>query len=273
MTRLSMAYLAERKEAAPTDRVRAAWVGASAVGTGFLGFLLVSERGADLIAYYLVDPSDIYGRSTTIQSQAAFLYSPPMALVMAPLGSLPWPVVSVGWLALQLAALWYIAGRWALALILFPPVFADLAYGNINVFLAAMLVASRRYPAVWTFGLLTKVTPGVGLVWYAAREEWRALAVVGAVTAGAVAVSLAILGPQPWADWFAVLDAGTAHTPVNALLVPLVPRLALAAVLVAFAGRTDRWWLVPIAVTVAMPVLWAIAFVPLVALLKEREDA
>ena len=53
--------------------------------------------------------------------------------LLAPLGALPWEVVIALWLGLQLAALWYIGREWALALIVFPPVWLDLVYGNINI--------------------------------------------------------------------------------------------------------------------------------------------
>ena len=47
-------------------------------------------------------------------------------------------------LGLGIGALWYVAGRWALVLLLFPPVFADLAFGNVHVLFAAMIVAATE---------------------------------------------------------------------------------------------------------------------------------
>lgn len=49
------------------------------------------------------------------------------------------------------------------------------------------------------------------------------------------------------------------------MIIPLIPRLIVAAALLVVAGRTGRRWLVPIGVTMAMSVLWVIAFAPLVA--------
>jgi len=50
---------------------------------------------------------------------------------------------------------------------------------------------------------LTKVTPGVGLVWFAVRREWRSLAIAATATAVVVAVSAAV-APGAWAGWIGV---------------------------------------------------------------------
>ena len=52
-----------------------------------------------------------------------------------------------------------------------------------------------RYPWTWGFVLLTKVTPGIGLLWFAVRREWRALAIALGVTGVIVAVSLVLDRP------------------------------------------------------------------------------
>ena len=39
------------------------------------------------------------------------------------------------------------------------------------------IVLGFRWPFTWAFVLLTKVTPGVGLLWFAVRREWRSLAI------------------------------------------------------------------------------------------------
>ena len=45
--------------------------------------------------------------------------------------------------------------------------------GNIHLLLGAVIVAGFRWPWLWALPLLTKVTPGVGLLWFALRREWR----------------------------------------------------------------------------------------------------
>jgi hypothetical protein len=66
-----------------------------------------------------------------------------------------------------------------------------------------------------------------------------------------------------WEQWIALLRAdlaaagqGSVATPGWYLPVPLLPRLAVAAIVTVIAAATDRRWLVPFAVVVALPVLW-----------------
>ena len=49
----------------------------------------------------------------------------------------------------------------------------ELAGGNISLLLAVAIVVGFRWPAAWAFVLLTKVTPGIGLLWFVVRREWR----------------------------------------------------------------------------------------------------
>ena len=68
---------------------------------------------------------------------------------------------------------------WLLAL---PPVALEIYHGNIHLWIAAAIALGFRYPWTWGFVLLTKVTPGIGLLWFAVRREWQALGVaLGAV--------------------------------------------------------------------------------------------
>src|SRR3989442_1267745 len=81
-----------------------------------------------------------------------------------------------------------------------PPVAFELYHGNIRLLIAAAIALGFRYPAAWSFVLLTKVTPGVGLLWFAVRREWRRLAIALGVTAALVAVSLAF-DFRLWQQW------------------------------------------------------------------------
>ena len=69
----------------------------------------------------------------------------------------------------------WLGWRSALLVLAFPPVALELYHGNIHLLMAAAIVLGFRYPIGWSFLLLTKVTPGVGLVWFAVRREWRPL--------------------------------------------------------------------------------------------------
>ena len=71
---------------------------------------------------------------------------------------------------------------WALAWLAFFPVASELYHGNIDLILAAAIVAGFRWPVAWAVVLHTKLTPGIGLLWFAVRREWRPLLIAGAAT-------------------------------------------------------------------------------------------
>ncbi len=79
-------------------------------------------------------------------------------------------------------------------------VMPELWGGNITLLIALAVVAGFRWPAAWAFVLLTKVTPGVGLLWFAVRREWRSLAMALGATLAVVAVS-SLVAPGLWRDW------------------------------------------------------------------------
>ncbi len=55
-----------------------------------------------------------------------------------------------------------------------------------------------------------------------------------------------------------------------AVRVPLVVRVAIAAVIVAWGAWTDRPWVLPIAVLLAQPVIWVASLAILVGILPLR---
>jgi hypothetical protein len=124
-------------------------------------------------------------------------------------------------------------------------------------------VIGFRWSATWALMFLTKITPGIGVLWFAARREWRAFATALGVTAAIVAVSYA-LNPAAWQEWIAILrsdlagGAGQASLDTSGwyLAVPLLPRLVAAGALAVAAGLLDRRWLVPFVVVLALPVVW-----------------
>lgn len=205
----------------------------------------------------------------------AYLYSPAFLQALTPLRLLPWEVFHALWAALGFASLVFLVGPigGALAVTFLPFVFRDLLVGNIHLMLGAAIVVGLRWPAAWALPLLTKVTPGVGMLWFAGRGEWRRLGIAVGVTAMITLASF-LVAPGLWAEWIARLrgDTGTAGD----LYVTLIGvRLALAAALVIYAGRAARPWLVPIAVVLALPILWPDSLAILLACfpLLARSDA
>jgi hypothetical protein len=177
------------------------------------------------------------------------------------------------WLALLVATLVWLGGRRALLLLAFPPVALELYHGNVHLLMAAAIVLGFRFPVAWAFVLLSKVTPGVGLVWFAVRREWRRLAVAVAATAVVVAVSV-VLDSRLWIAWWTESVGPTAGgAPLNqfSVPIPLWLRVPLAVALVAWGGRTDRPWTVAAAATLALPVLWPSGLAVLAALWPIRQ--
>jgi hypothetical protein len=218
----------------------------SAAQKGSLGF--------DIVAYWTVNLAAPYHGN--VGDLGFFAYAPPVALVLAPFTALPWPLFATGWYALLVATLAWLGRRQMLVLLAFPPVALDLYHGNIHLLLAAAVVLGLRFPAAWSLVLLTKVTPGIGLLWFAARREWRSLAIALGATALIAAVTLAFL-PGQWLGWLRMLiDSAGTPPPWPALPIPLWLRLPVAAGVVVWGARRDARWTVPLAAALALPALW-----------------
>src|SRR5439155_7812108 len=121
----------------------------------------------------------------------AFRYSPAIAWLLLPASWLSWPALIAAYLALNGLALVTMTGRKALLfLIAFPPVLLELVNGNISLFMALAVWAGMRWPAAWAFILLTKVTPGVGVLWFAGRRDWRGLVIALGATVAIFAIGV-----------------------------------------------------------------------------------
>jgi len=196
-----------------------------------------------------------------------YRYPPPLGQVFVVLHLLPFPLVAGLWIGMLYAIVLVLGGRWAPLVLLFPPTLAELYLGNVNLLIALAIVLGFRWPGAWAVVILTKITPGVAVLWFAFRREWRKFGIAVVVTAAVTAVSF-VLNPAWWAEFrdAMTVQAGAAvDVPAAAIQISLPIRLVLAVVVVAFAARTDRAWLVPVAATIAAPALWWNVFVILVA--------
>lgn len=183
----------------------------------------------------------------------AYVYSPAFAQVLWPLTLLPWPVFAAAWTAAAIGCLFWMRVPWMIA---FPGVIDDILRGNIHVFLAAMVVLGLRWSAAWSFGIFTKVTPGIGMAWFAVRRQWRALAIGLAVPAVIFAISFAFSSAL-WLEWFDLLAANTGETArIQVIPLPLVVRLPVGVGLVVLAAWTKRAWILPIGIMVGLPNVW-----------------
>jgi hypothetical protein len=212
--------------------------------------------GYDAYSYWSIDFSDLYGRAMSNNfTLGAFRYGPPIAFLFGPLGALPWWLFLWLWAALMVGIAVWLGGRWALVLFALPPVALELYHGNVHLLIAAAVALGFRYPWTWAFVVLTKITPGIGLIWFAARREWRALAIALTATA-VVSLAAAVVAPNYWREW---LDSilSNLNEPQHYSVPPPAPvRLPLAALLVFWGARTDRPWTVPVAATLGLPIIW-----------------
>lgn len=239
-------------------RRRALRDGLSIVGVLLLVGLYVGggDPGYDAYAYWRAAQGDPYEVAGGL---GAFHYSPVALVVFLPLGLLPWPAAYWVVAGLNFAALVWLTGRWALAWLAFLPVASEFYHGNIDLLLAAAVVAGLRRPWPWAAVLTTKITMGVGLAWFAVRREWRPLLIALGFTA-ALALPLIVFLPSLWVDWLVHLGEATVPESFLVVPVPLGVRLAAALCLIIWGALTDRRWTVLVGAMIAQPILGIIGF-------------
>jgi hypothetical protein len=212
--------------------------------------------GQDARCYYQATLADPYLHSSW-NDPIAYVYSPAFLQLVSPLTALPWQAFMAAWTSLLIGAVRFLTGPRLLAAgLLFPFTAMEVAGGNVSLLLAVAIVVGFRWPAAWSLVLLTKITPGIGLLWFAVRREWRSLFIALAATAVIAAVS-AVVMPVAWRQWLDVIvaNAGKGGTWAS-VPVPFLIRLPLAVALVVWGARTDRRWTVPVASMLALPALW-----------------
>jgi Glycosyltransferase family 87 len=238
----------------------------------FVWWLLTfNDYQHDARAYWAIDLSDPYARGE-VGGEDAFLYSPAFAQLMWPLTLLPWQVFAGLWAALNLGALVWMAGPAIAGLLLITPgspVIDEVGTGNIHLMIGAAIVLGFRWPVAWALPLLTKVTPGVGVLWFAGARRWRSLAIAIGSALAIVAVSF-VIAPSMWFDWLDVLT-GNVDRPIPTEIAiipgPLWARTAVAGFVAVVGGWRGWRWTVPVAATLALPVPWSSGLSVLVALI------
>lgn len=248
----------------------------AAIVFGWLWLQLQGTFFYDARAYWALDYDNLYAGSL-VGRLGTYLYSPAFAQAMWPLTLLPWQVYAALWSALNLAVLVWMTRPFLAALLLFvpfSPVTDEITTGNLHLLLAAALVLSFRYPSAYALPLLTKITPGVGVLWFLGAQKWRAFLVALGTTVAIAAVSF-VIGVGQWLDWIGLLRASSGVAVPGSIGVipgPLWLRVAAAAVLVLAGGRLGWKWTVPVAATLALPVTWSSGLSILVALVPLYRD-
>jgi glycosyl transferase family 87 len=266
-----------------SPRVARAWWLAGKVGLG-LGialaagywYLLTRDGGlpVDAAWYWNADPSQLYPHPELLQGNG-YNYSPAFELVVGWGRLLPFATFVAIWRAILLLALVWMAGPLTLVVLLVPAVASEVNAGNIQLLLAAAIVLGFRKPAwwagTWAFVLLTKVTPGIGLLWFALRREWRRLGIALGLTAAIAAVTIA-LWPDRWLDWLALLRAGS-PPPVPPYDLSLWVRLPFALGFVLVGAWRGWRWPVVVGATLALPVFYTLSPSMLVGVLPFLREA
>jgi hypothetical protein len=239
------------------------------IAGGLLVFLhSQNSLGSDSHAYWLT-AQNVRLYNLPPLSRDAFLYSPAFADIVWPFAQLPWPVFGSLWAAAEIATfIWLLAPlgwRWGVPLLLLCTF--ETAIGNVYAFFALAAVLGIRRPSIWALPLLTKVTPGVAIVWFAVRREWRHLATIAIVTFVIVAFSFS-LSPRSWLDWFRFL-----------LITPKIPilwmpyRIGAGLLVTVVAAKSRRPWLLAPAMLLACPVLGLNSLTILAAIPRLRKCA
>jgi len=209
----------------------------------------------DARSYYGFDYADIYGGRTNWNTIGAYPYSPAFAQLLWPLNLLPWPLFVAAWTAILIWAAYRLTGPRLFWLGLIVAAM-EIGGGNVSLLLTLAIVEGFRRPWTWAFVLLTKILPGVGLLWFAIRREWRSLAIALGATAAVVAVSFLVL-PRAWLDWISLLLANTGKNGTWAAIpVPLLVRGPIGVALIAWGALRNQRWTVPVGAMLCLPALW-----------------
>ncbi|MEI7745115.1 MAG: glycosyltransferase 87 family protein [Chloroflexota bacterium] len=209
----------------------------------------------DARSYYDLDLADLYTGRTNWNTIGAYPYSPAFAVLVYPLNLLPWPLFVAAWTAILLLAVWRLTGPDYLLLGLLVGAM-EIAGGNVSLLLAVAIVEGFKRPWTWAFVLLTKITPGVALLWFVLRREWRQLFLALGTTVAVVAVTYVFL-PGAWHDWISLLVANTGKGGTWAAVpVPLLVRGPVGVLLITWGAPRNQRWVVPVGAMLCLPALW-----------------
>jgi hypothetical protein len=176
-----------------------------------------------------------------------FFYGPPWAPIFGLFAALPYGLLHVAIIALDVVALWVIAGRsWVRAglLLWFPLVIGEFASGQLNILCAAAIVEAQR-GRTWPLAIMSwaKLWPALALP----LRHWRRFLVAGLAFG-----LLALPWPHLYVDWIQAL-LGNIEDPIAPLVpVPFLLRLPVALGLIAL----QRPWTRALGAMLASPNLY-----------------
>lgn len=207
----------------------------------------------------LDDPSSLYAWTDSY----TFRYSPWAAVLFTPLAPFTQPMAVWAWLALKVAVVVALAvslaRRWpgsaaplaAGMVLFFPPIWHDLALGNVSVFTVAvlwLLLVRADGQGGAAFGLLLLLAPKPHLLpialWLALRRPRDATAAAATLGLGVVA-GVFFFGAERWLEWLETFREPlerefTANIGFSALLGPVGVVVGVAAAGVIGAAALAR---------------------------------
>ena len=220
------------------------------------------DGGGDVFAYWTAGGHLLRGEpiyAAGVGGYAAYLYPPVLAQLFMPLANLPLPVVAWIWRAVEVACLRIATGSWTaagIAILVFPPVIAEIDAGNVHLLIAAGVAAAIRGRAETVVPVALTKFATLAAAPMALRRNPRALLAGLGVAMGMVLVSFA-LRPDLWWEYtrFAT-HVGSADSGWYNLgaFIPTWARVVLAIGAIAWSLRQPR--AAALAATLALPVLW-----------------
>jgi hypothetical protein len=207
----------------------------------------------DVHAYWAADPNNLYVHGPG-PADDAYLYAPSFEFLVGWWRGIPFEAYAAIWRAVLLVMLVWLAGPFTLPVMLTVPVASEINAANIQIPLALAVVLGFRWSAAWAFVLLTKVSPGIGLIWFVFRREWRNLAIAIGVTIAIAAVSF-LLMPRAWFEYVTLLTSHPAPS-VAPYYLPLWTRLPVALAFVVIGSWRGWKWAIVVGATLALPVYW-----------------
>ncbi len=254
------------------------FTGVGIVFAAYYWYQLTSTIGlpVDVHAYWVADPNNLYPPADSPLHRDAYLYSPAFELLVGWGRNFTFEVFTSIWRAILLVALAWLAGPFTAIALFTVPVASEINAGNIQILAAAAIVLSFRrgaaWPGLWAFVILTKVTPGIAVLWFAARRQWRALGVAISVTAAVAGVTF-VVWPDRWFDWVRLLQSGATPEPVAPYYLPFWPRFLGAAAIVLIGAWRGWRWPVVVGATLALPAFYTISPAMLVGVLPFLREA
>jgi alpha-1,2-mannosyltransferase len=246
----------------------------------------------DLMVYRNASPFLLHGtlydwRQTRFSAQfpLPFTYPPFAALVFLPLSWVPWVVVRWGWQIISVVCLWWLvrlslrliardraggtpavvfddevwrrrAMLWTALGLWFEPVRTTLNYGQINLVLAAIvlagMVSSRPVLSGLSVGVTAgiKLTPALSGVYFLATKRWAAAVWSFVAFAATIGVAYLVSPTQSVLYWFHLINDPSRIGPIGSAINQSL-RGALSRTVGHDVG-TGPLWLLAVAVSVVL---------------------